>query len=81
MDRKINRGYTIPPRGFTERLYEAYQRSAYSITQLSRLTGIARPCLYDYIIYGAKAPTISAVARLSSVLHVSIDWLVFGTER
>lgn len=61
--------------GFPERLNRALDNSNKTFGQVCRETGISRTTLYD-LRTGNRGPTASQVARLSSSLGISADWLL-----
>jgi len=67
------------PEEFSTRLHEAYIKSGLEITEISKRTKIARSSVYGYMYYGVT-PNITALAKLSTLLNVSADYLLFGKE-
>ena len=68
-----------PPEGFTKRLHESVLKSGLEITLISKVTGIPRTSVYEYVINGV-VPNVTALAKLCKILHVSADYLLFGEE-
>ena len=66
-----------PLDGFSDRLYEVYEKSGLSISEVSKRSGIARSSVHGYLYYD-QSPTIAALARLCKVFNVTADYLLFG---
>ena len=65
-------------RGFPERLVEAMDLAGVNSTELGRKVKRDRKAIYMYR-NGDVSPDVLTVARICAVLHISADWLLFGT--
>ena len=65
-------------RGFPERLVEAMELSGINSVELGKQVKRDRKAIYMYR-NGDVSPDVLTVARMCAVLHVSADWLLFGT--
>ena len=65
-------------RGFPERLREAMELSGMNSVELGKQVKRDRKAIYMYR-NGDVSPDVLTVARMCAVLHVSADWLLFGT--
>jgi len=68
------------PEGFPERLNEAIDKSGLSNNEIIRRAKCSKTQFYC-IRNAEVCPNLMAAARLSVVLGVSLDYLVFGKER
>ena len=66
-------------RGFPERLVEAMELSGINCVELGQKIQRDRKVIYKYR-NGDVAPDVVTVAKMCAVLHVSADWLLFGTS-
>lgn len=66
-------------RGFPERLCEAMEASDMNCVELGKLIQRDRKAIYMYR-NGDVSPDVLTVARMCAVLHISADWLLFGTS-
>ena len=68
-----------PPEGFGKRLQEALFESGYSTNKLEQISGVNHSNIYQYISE-EMAPSAWTLASLCKALHVSADYLLFGTR-
>lgn len=66
-------------RGFPERLREAMELSGMNCVELGKRIQRDRKAIYMYR-NGDVAPDAVTVAKMCAVLHISADWLLFGTS-
>ncbi len=59
---------------FAERLKKALSNSIYNASQLSKLTGISKSSISEYLS-GKFIPKYQNAQKIAKVLNVSIDWL------
>ncbi len=67
------------PIGFAERLQESIYQNNYNQTTLANAIGADRKTVMSWC-NERTSPDALMLARVSSVLGVSVDWLLFGRE-
>ncbi len=68
-----------PPVTIIDRLKSSLSHKGINITQLSEHLGVSRQAIYNWMRSGSISQKY--VARISKLLDVSAEWLVFGTPQ